>query len=302
MAHVKRRPTWVLPEQDVTSASVFLGRREFLQRLTASAGALAAARAVPILGPNLRGIDASPERSGVALTDATVAAAHGHFIEFGLDPVRREAALARCPLPPPTIRVSGLVERPLVADVADLVTRFGEEERIYRFRCVEGWSMVLPWSGFSLRRLLAAAAPWSTARFVAVRAHGLSSGGVSVPSLPFTEFLRLDEAMHPLTWLATRIYGTPLSLRHGAPLRLVVPWQYAFKSVKAVSHLELVATPPSSYWATRFPLLYSGVANVDPHAPRLAWSQTHERDVGTSRLVPTRPFNGYGDAVAALYA
>ena len=205
---------------------------------------------------------------------------------------------------PWTLPIRGAVEKAITLDMDD-IRRQCQVERTYRMRCVEGWSMVIPWFGIELQRLLSLAKPLSTARY----AHFISIErpsemiGQRRPSLnwPYREALRIDEAMHPLTLLATGLYGMDLPKQNGAPLRLVVPWKYGFKSIKAVAVIELTEQQPSTTWIEASPKEYGFYANVNPNVPHPRWSQRRELPIGERKKVATLPFNGYADQVAKLY-
>jgi sulfoxide reductase catalytic subunit YedY len=205
---------------------------------------------------------------------------------------------------PWTLYVGGLVDRPLTLGVSDLQA-FPQEERVYRWRCVEAWAMVVPWVGFSLSRVLDAAGPRPEARYVRLESladpsqmPGVKGGGYP---WPYVEGLRLDEAMHPLTTLATGLYGKPLAPQNGAPVRLVVPWKYGFKGLKAIVRIELVAEQPVGFWQRIAPDEYGFYANVNPAVPHPRWSQATERVIGQVGRRKTLLYNGYGDQVAGLY-
>jgi sulfoxide reductase catalytic subunit YedY len=207
---------------------------------------------------------------------------------------------------PWTVEVGGLVRKPGVYDLDDLARRFPAEERIYRMRCVEGWSMVIPWLGFPLASLLEEVEPLSDAQYVRfetlydpTRMPGQKRGSFA---WPYVEGLRLDEAMLDLTLLATGLYGNPLPPQNGAPVRLVVPWKYGFKSIKSIVKIELVAQSPTSLWMAAAPHEYGFYANVNPDVPHPRWSQATERRIGESSRLPTLLFNGYEEQVAHLYA
>lgn len=201
------------------------------------------------------------------------------------------------------INVGGLVNKPRVFDLDDLA-KFEQEERIYRMRCVEAWSMVIPWMGFPLAQLLKAVEPTSEARYVrfltAMDPDQMPGLANNMP-WPYSEGLRLDEAMHDLTLLATGLYGKSLLPQNGAPVRLVVPWKYGFKSLKSIVKIELVADMPETFWTTSGPTEYGFWANVNPEVGHPRWSQATERRIGESKRVETLFFNGYADEVADLY-
>ena len=207
---------------------------------------------------------------------------------------------------PWTLAVEGLVNRPKVFDLEELLRLFPQEDRVYRLRCVEGWSMVIPWLGFPLAGLLSLVEPQGAARYVAFETlhdpRRMPNQRSSVLRWPYVEGLRLDEAMHPLTILATGLYGEPLPPQNGAPLRLVVPWKYGFKSIKSVVKLRLVDTQPPTAWNLAAPDEYGFYSNVNPDVPHPRWSQAKERRIGEFGLRPTLPFNGYAEQVAGLYA
>jgi sulfoxide reductase catalytic subunit YedY len=202
--------------------------------------------------------------------------------------------------------VGGLVRNPRTYSVDDLVKLFGQEERIYRLRCVEAWSMVIPWMGFSLKHLLDEVEPTSDAKYVRFETiyDPENMPGQKSPwyEWPYVEGLRLDEAYHDLAILATGLYGNPLVPQNGAPVRLVVPWKYGFKSIKAIVKIDLVAEMPVSLWMAAAPNEYGFYANVNPNVNHPRWSQSTERRIGESGRIPTLMFNGYEEEVAPLYA
>jgi sulfoxide reductase catalytic subunit YedY len=204
------------------------------------------------------------------------------------------------------VEIGGLVPRPGTYDLDTLVRRLGLEERIYRFRCVEAWSMTVPWTGFPLKKLVDLVQPLSSARFVRlVTAHRPAQ----MPGLaedagypwPYQEGLRLDEAVNELTMLVTGLYGKVLPGQNGAPLRLIVPWKYGYKSIKSIVGIEFVEQQPATFWNTVQPAEYGFESNVDPSVPHPRWSQANERLIDNGESIPTLPFNGYGDYVAGLY-
>lgn len=211
---------------------------------------------------------------------------------------------------PWSITISGEVAKPGVYHLEELLKLFPQEERIYRFRCVEAWSMVVPWLGFPLAKFFERVEPNAKARFVEFTSYSspdimpnVSKGSMLI--WPYTEALRLDEAMHPLTLLATGIYGQPLAKQNGAPIRLVVPWKYGFKSIKAITKIHLSENQPLSSWTRNAPNEYGFYANVNPSVPHPRWSQNSERLLGSDLFSPRRKtelFNGYGEQVAPLYA
>ncbi len=206
--------------------------------------------------------------------------------------------------PPWSVQVGGLVQNPKTYALEDLL-KFEQKERIYRLRCVEAWSMVIPWTGFELSNILNEVVPMSSAKYVAFTtlldpAQMPGQKGLLYP-WPYTEGLRLDEAMHPLTILATGLYGKPLPTQDGAPLRLVVPWKYGFKSIKAIVKIELTDQQPATFWNTISSVEYGFYSNVNPNVDHPRWSQATERRIGETGRRPTLMFNGYYDEVASLY-
>ena len=203
------------------------------------------------------------------------------------------------------IEVGGLVHKPVTFEMEDLLKKYPQEERIYRMRCVETWSMVIPWTGFSLARLLKDVEPTGDAKFVKFTTAQLPDEmpglGNSMFPWPYTEGLRLDEAMHDLTLLATGLYGKPLPNQDGAPIRLVVPWKYGFKSAKTLVKIELVAAQPATFWNTFSPREYDFYANVDPNVPHPRWSQAFEQRIGETSRRNTLLYNGYASQVESLY-
>jgi sulfoxide reductase catalytic subunit YedY len=202
------------------------------------------------------------------------------------------------------VEVGGLVAKPKTFGLEELL-KFDQEERIYRMRCVEGWSMVIPWEGFPLSRLLNEVEPLSSAkyvRFVTLLDHDQMPGtGNRLYPWPYQEGLRMDEAMNDLTILATGIYGEPMPNQNGAPIRLVVPWKYGFKSIKSIVMIELVEEQPETMWSTIAPQEYGFYSNVNPEVSHPRWSQASERRIGENKRRPTLMFNGYGEEVAHLY-
>ena len=302
-----RRPP-AIPWSEVTPEAVYLDRR----RLMGGAAALGLAALAPG-GAAAAPLAAAPSR--YSTEDPPTALDHitsyNNFYEFGMDkgdPKRNAGGLTTAPW---SVRVDGLVGRPGVYSVDDAAPPERLEERVYRLRCVEGWSMVIPWIGVPLSTLLAAADPQPSARYVAfetlVRPEEMpGQRGLFQPlDWPYVEGLRLDEAMHPLTILAVGLYGETLPNQNGAPLRLVVPWKYGFKSIKSIVRVSLVAEQPPTTWNMQAPNEYGFYSNVNPAVSHPRWSQASERVVGGGLLAPRREtemFNGYAEEVAGLYA
>jgi sulfoxide reductase catalytic subunit YedY len=230
---------------------------------------------------------------------------YNNFYEFGYDK-SSPAELAKDFVTRPwKLTVDGLVKRPKTYDIDDLL-RFPLEERVYRMRCVEGWSMVIPWIGFPLNELIRGTEPLGSARYVEFTsiedtAH-LPGQRLGILKWPYVEGLRLDEAMHPLTLLALGLYGEVLPNQNGAPVRVVVPWKYGFKSAKSIVRIRLVEQQPTSAWMRAAPSEYGFYSNVNPEVDHPRWSQARERRIGEFLKRKTLPFNGYGDQVASLYS
>lgn len=281
---------------DVTPKADYLNRRSLIKGAGAALG-------VGLAGPSIAAED--PELVPNTLEEITT---YNNFYEFGTDkgdPARNAGALTTDPW---AIEVDGLVERPGTYDLADIMADKDIEERIYRFRCVEAWSMVIPWNGFELKDLLDQVGVQPSAKYVAfetlVRPEEMP--GVALPFIewPYREGLRLDEAMHPLTLMATGIYGEPMPNQNGAPIRLVVPWKYGFKSIKSIVRISLTEDEPPTSWNMNAPNEYGFFSNVNPNVDHPRWSQASERRVGGglfARRLDTLMFNGYEAEVASMY-
>ena len=231
---------------------------------------------------------------------------YNNYYEFSLDKGEVAELSKDFRTSPWEVQVTGLVNKPRTFRIEDLLKKFPQEERIYRLRCVEAWSMVIPWIGFSLASLLKEVEPLSTAKYVrfesildAEQMRGQKRG--SWP-WPYQEGLRMDEAMHDLTILATGLYGKPMPNQNGAPVRLIIPWKYGFKSLKAIVKIELVPEEPETFWSAIAPNEYGFYANVNPQVSHPRWSQASERRIGESGRRKTLMFNGYEEQVASLYA
>ena len=297
-------PDWLIAEREATPESLWLNRRQIV------AGMGLAGLAPPLLaGTDPAQLAPLKSRRTIAVGDEPTplkaVTGYNNFYEFGLDksdPSERAGSLRPSPW---TVRVGGLVHKPLMLDVDQWIARLSLEERVYRMRCVEGWSMVIPWVGFPLAGLLKAAEPMGSAKYVrfTTLADPKQMPGISLPALdwPYREGLRLDEAMHPLTMLAVGLYGRRLPNQNGAPIRLVVPWKYGFKSAKSIVAIDLVERQPLTSWNQSQPSEYGFYSNVNPDVDHPRWSQATERRIGEFRKRATLPFNGYGEQVASLY-
>ncbi len=243
---------------------------------------------------------------GEERTPLSSVANYNNFYEFTTDKDAVAAAASKFTTLGWQIMVSGLVHKPRIFDLDDLRRLSPPEERVYRMRCVEAWSMVIPWVGFSLSKLLNEVQPMSDARFVAFETlldpTRMPGQKTSVLEWPYVEGLRMDEAMHPLTLLASGLYGRALPPQDGAPIRLVVPWKYGFKGIKSIVKISLVASQPPTSWSRYAPSEYGFLANVNPNVDHPRWSQATEQRIGESGRRPTLMFNGYAEQVASLYA
>lgn len=319
-----------LTEADVTAESAFLmQRRQILKTLGISAAALSlpTTAQADLLGW-FKGNDRPPAPAGkplefskpaawqnnLPLTPEDKVSGYNNFYEFGLDKADPAANAGSLKTDPWTLKISGEVGKPLTLDHDALTHRFPLEERIYRLRCVEAWSMVIPWIGFPLHKLLALAEPTSNAKYVAFETlyapeqmpgqqDRFIGGGLKYP---YVEGLRLDEAMHPLTLMTVGVYGKALPPQNGAPVRLIVPWKYGFKGIKSIVSIKLTRERPPTTWNLSAPNEYGFYANVNPHVDHPRWSQATERVIGAGGILdvqrqPTQLFNGYADEVASLY-
>lgn len=298
---------------EITPQSLYLRRREFLKlgAIGAAAALLAACGSTesptPLATPPPRQTpQPGQDEYGDPLTPYEAVTNYNNYYEFSTD----KEAVARLAKDfqtrPWTVEVGGLVAKPRVFDIDDLLKKYPQEERIYRLRCVEGWSMVIPWLGFPLAKLLKEVEPLGSARYVSFlsvsRPEEMPGMRSSFYPWPYREGLRLDEALHDLTILATGLYGELLPNQNGAPLRLVVPWKYGFKSAKAIIKIELTEQQPATFWNLIAPDEYGFYSNVNPQKPHPRWSQATERRIGESGRRPTLMFNGYAEEVAHLYS
>ncbi len=293
------RPDDVLTRGDVTPKHLWLNRRHLLL----------GAGAALVGGPSLAQAVKSPFSTVEEPNTLEDISSYNNYYEFGFgkeDPAAYAGSLTTTPW---SIEIGGLVDKPGTYDLADILSQVTIEERIYRFRCVEAWSMIVPWNGFELAALLTRVGVQAGAKYVAfetvVRPEEMPGQQTTALDWPYREGLRLDEAMHPLTILATGIYGEAMPNQNGAPIRLVVPWKYGFKSIKSIVKISLVAEMPETTWNMQNAQEYGFYSNVNPGVDHPRWSQASERRVGAGLFggrVDTLPFNGYGDQVAALYA
>lgn len=303
-----------IPSSEITPRSVYVRRREFLGLMAGAGAALGAspARAEAPATMPLKTV-ASAYKVDEPLTKREDVTTYNNFYEFGTfkdDPVNNAGKFQPRPW---TISVDGLVGKPGTFDIDQLIADIPVEERVYRMRCVEAWSMVIPWNGFPLKALLDKVEPLGSAKYVAfetvVRPEEMpgQSGRFQPMPWPYVEGLRLDEALHPLTILAVGLYGETLPNQNGAPVRLVVPWKYGFKGIKSIVRISLTETQPPNSWNLLQGNEYGFYANVNPEVDHPRWSQATERRIGEGGFFgsgrrPTLMFNGYADEVASLYA
>jgi len=307
-----------ISENQITDRALYLRRREFLR---GAGGALALGVVGTLgacgergVGPGpgsarrpLAGVEPGPPgtRTDETPTDRAYASTYNNFYELGTakdDPARNAGSLRTEPW---TVAVDGEVARPGRIAFEDLLARHTLEERIYRLRCVEAWSMVIPWIGIPLADVIKTFEPTSKARYVAFETlydpEQLPGQQRAVLDWPYREGLRIDEAVHPLSILAVGMYGEVLPGQNGAPVRLVVPWKYGFKSIKSIVRIQLTESRPTTSWSIASPREYGFYANVNPDVDHPRWSQKRERRIGELTRRPTLPFNGYAEQVASLY-
>ena len=313
MVGIVRRADWALPESAATPEHLFLNRRT----LVAGLSGMIAATALPGSMPAARAqasdqtLDLYPAKLNDAypldraVTPADVAGQYNNFYEFGSH--KQIAGAARSLKTRPwTVRIDGLVESEREIGIDELIRAMSLEERLYRHRCVEAWSMTVPWTGFPLARLIDYAAPLSSAKYLRLDTFMdpvAASGQRQVwYPWPYVEGLTMAEARNELAFMVTGVYGKPLENQFGAPLRLALPWKYGFKSIKSIVRISFVDERPMGFWEQIAPSEYGFWANVNPQVPHPRWSQAQERVLHTGESVPTLLFNGYGEQVAGLYA
>ena len=317
---------WEMPQRLATPEAVYWNRRRFLQALGLTSLSVlgvgcdspAESRPADELGAAFRGL---PEPSPTTdlypaprterytldrpLTRERVAATYNNFYEFSPRKEHVARLVSNFQTRPWQIEVAGLVKKPQTLDIDELVRRMPLEERLYRHRCVEAWSMAVPWTGFPISAFIDLVEPLSSAKFMrmltfnnADQAPGMRD--TSYP-WPYFEGLSLAEATNELSLFVTGIYGHELTKQHGAPIRLVVPWKYGYKSIKSIVRIEFTDQQPGTFWSSLIPWEYDFTANVDPTVPHPRWSQAYERVIGTEERRPTLPYNGYAEFVAGLY-
>ncbi|HMJ89143.1 MAG TPA: protein-methionine-sulfoxide reductase catalytic subunit MsrP, partial [Candidatus Acidoferrum sp.] len=290
MPNIIKRAPWYLDERFVTPENVFRNRRQFLKQMGFTAAAAIAAPSLLAAEGAKKGYPypRTPEfNPGWKLTDEKVAGSYNNFYEFSLQKDRVKNLTGKFVTSPWPIQISGLCEQPMTIDAAELVDTMPIEERVYRFRCVEAWTMIVPWTGFPLSKLIEKAKPKTEAKFIRFETANRPEQMPGISALPnypwpYFEGLRMDEAMHPLTLIATGIYGKPMAKQHGAPLRIVVPWKYGYKSIKSVVKIEFIAKQPTTFWETLQANEYPFESNVNPAVPHPRWSQATERMIDTN--------------------
>ena len=288
---------------EITPENIYKNRRNFIKKFGLAAGSV-------FLSQNFNvSANALSNQENLKLTEYRYVTTYNNYYEFGTgksDPVERSQKFKTKPW---NVIIDGEVENPISLSMEEIIAMFPSEERIYKLRCVEGWSMIIPWLGFPLNKLLKKVSPTSKGKFVKFTSvlDPEQMIGQKFPILdwPYKEGLRIDEAMHDLTILVTGLYGKQLPNQNGAPLRLIVPWKYGFKSAKAIVNIKLVEKMPVSSWMKASPREYGFYSNVNPNVDHPRWSQATERVIGEgiiSPRIPTTMFNGYEDEVANLYS
>ena len=313
---IKIRKPSELPYSAVTPEAMYVSRRRFLSTVAAgtvgaaAGGALAAGGAFPPLGAAQAALASKRNPKYVAADKPNTwdqITTYNNYYEFGTEKSDPARMAGRLTVKPWSVKVDGLVKKPADYAIEDLINFNALEERVYRHRCVEAWSMVMPWIGVSLSDVINKLQPLPSAKFVEFTTLNRPSEmlGLRVPVLewPYVEALRMDEAMHPLTMAVVGLYGKVLPNQNGAPLRIHIPWKYGFKSGKAIVRLRFTDKQPATTWALAAPNEYGFYANVNPTVPHPRWSQAKERRLpGLFQNTPTQMFNGYADEVASLYS
>lgn len=327
---IKKGRNFNLPERMVIDEDRYWNRRKFIKKMGWGAAALCTAGLAGCMDENpskqesrkyfdpnlpdwiedLYPADLNPEfdevPSGRILTPKDVAGTYNNFYEFGVDKNKVHENARSLITRPWAVEIGGLVHNPMVLDVDDMYRLFDLEERIYRMRCVEAWSMVVPWTGFPLRTLLEYVQPMQNANYVKMitfyePSQAIGQRELDIFNWPYYEALTLAEAANDLTMLVTGIFGYITPPQFGAPFRLIVPWKYGYKSIKSIVRIELTQERPHTFWNDLVPDEYGFTSNVDPDAPSQLWSQDKERDIGSGVTIDTLPYNGYGEWVAHLY-
>lgn len=309
---------------EITPRHLYVSRREFIKNGALTLGTAAAvgsgllwlaekgpppdppSEEPPTTGSPLVAVSNARYDTDEAQTSRRDATTYNNFYEYGLDKGDPARNAHRLQTRPWTVSIEGEVARPQIVDIDTLLTWFPIEERVYRMRCVEAWSMVIPWQGFQLADLIKRVEPTGNAKFVELTTlldpEQMPGQRSPVLKWPYVEGLRMDEAMHPLTLLAVGMYGDVLPNQDGAPIRLVVPWKYGFKGIKSIVKMRFTDSQPQTTWALAAPREYGFYANVNPEVNHPRWSQATERRIGELQRRKTLPFNGYAEEVAGLYS
>jgi sulfoxide reductase catalytic subunit YedY len=309
---IKRKKGWEIADRHVTDEGVYLKRRELVQAM--GLGSLSLLAAPGLAFAQDKDADPSSKLYPVQRNDKygkpepvtaeKLATTYNNYYEFDTDKSIWRAA-QKMPVRPWTIKVSGKVEKPFEIGIDDLLSKVQLEERVYRHRCVETWSMIVPWAGFPMRQLVELCKPVGDPKFIVMQtvSNPKVMPGQKDPLYPwpYTEGLAMDEAMHDLTFMATGLYGKPIPKQNGAPLRLVAPWKYGFKNVKSIVSIEFTDKRPVSFWEKLQASEYGFWANVNPQVPHPRWSQATEKPLGSDNRIPTQLYNGYAEFVAGLY-
>jgi sulfoxide reductase catalytic subunit YedY len=313
---VKSRKVWELPYSEVTPEATYHSRREFIKMAgLGTIGAVAgssfiedafaqAAKYAPL--PNVKKSNYTTDPKVDPLNSFQQITNYNNYYEFGTDKADPAAYAGQLKVRPWTVKIDGLVAKPGDYDIDDIIKTNELEERVYRHRCVERWSYVIPWVGFPLKSLLDRVQPTAQAKYVEFLTVLRPSEMPGIPyaniPLPYVEGLRMDEAQNPLTLMVVGLYGNMLPNQNGAPIRVHIPWKYGFKSGKSIVRIRFTADQPKNTWAVQTPREYGFYANVNPEVDHPRWSQARERRIGEALMRPTLMFNGYGDQVASLYA
>ena len=320
--------SWELPERLATPDDVYSNRRAFIKKLGGAGIGLLAASGMPFGGvlaeeaakkdapvgeateknglyPAKRHPDYGQESVGRPLTPEPYALAYINFYEFSYQKTGVDQKAKNFKIDPWKVEIAGLVKKPQVLDLNDILKMVPLEERLYRFRCVEAWAMTVPWTGIPMKKFIEKVEPLGSAKYVRMLTFMRPSEAPNQSDKrwpwPYYEGLTMAEATNELSMLATGLYGKPLAKQNGAPIRLVVPWKYGFKSIKSIVKIEFTDKKPPTFWNTVAPTEYSFQANVEPDVPHPRWSQKTERLIETGERVPTQLYNGYQEQVAALY-
>ncbi len=307
--NIKIKKNWEIKESQVTDEKAFFSRRSIVK-------GMAAATMAGFLGPNV--LSAAPSLKRLKktrnskyilgnITEEKLFTSYNNFYEFSSNKQSVKTNAKNFLNRPWSVKISGLVNKPKTLNIEDILKKIPLEERIYRFRCVETWSAVVPWVGFELKKLLVLAEPSSKAKYVKFSTFfdpkiAKNQNNSFFYKWPYTEGLRLDEASNELTFMAVGLYGKELPPQNGAPIRLVTPWKYGFKSIKSIVSIELTEKQPATLWNQTAPNEYGFYANVNPEVPHPRWSQAQDKPLGSwLKRTPTIKFNGYGNQVASLY-